>query len=434
MNENTSGQSGKNKPERAAYLFGWFYGWYVVAAIMLVLSIGSGLGFYNLSVYLRAFVSHGGFSVEATSMATACFFVASGIAGRGVGVLIERYDARLVITAGALLSAMTMFGASHVHELWQLYLFYALFGVGYSANTIIPCTTIIARWFSRRRSAALSIGSTGLSLGGIALTPMSTRMISTMGFDGAAPWLALIFVVGIIPVTWLVIRPSPLAYGIGPDGDPIARDDKGAPLPADGIDYRQATRSRFFILMTLTFVFAMTAQVGTIAHLFSLVSERTGSEDKGALALAIMAAASITGRLIGGRALVSMSSRAFVIGLLLAQASTLVCFAFAQSATALITTSLLFGFTVGNLLMMAPLLCAEAFGLKAYGEIFSLNQLYTVCGYASGPLLIGVLYGRSGGYGAAFICMALATLLAFVCIWMAGPVRALLQAQQGQQG
>ncbi len=411
---------------RAGYLNGWFYGWYVVGAIMLVLAVCSGLGFYNLSVYLKAFVSHGGFSVEATSMATACFFVASGIAGLGVGALIERYDVRLVMTAGALLSSVTMLGAGYVHELWQLYVFYALFGVGYAASALIPCTTLIARWFARRRSSALSIGSTGLSLGGILLTPVSAKMIASMGLAGAAPWLAVVFMVGVIPVTWIVIRPSPLDYGIGPDGDPIIRDDKGVPLPADGVSFDDAMRSRFFIFMTLTFILAMMAQVGTIAHLYNLVSGRTGSEDTGALALAVMAAASIVGRLIGGWGLAYISSRGFVVALILAQAFVLVLFSGAQSAFALVATSLLFGFTVGNMLMMAPLLCAEAFGLKAYGSIFSMNQLFMVSGVASGPLIMGVLYGQAGGYDTAFIAMALASVLALVCIWTAGPVRALL--------
>jgi MFS family permease len=91
--------------------------------------------------------------------------------------------------------------------------------------------------------------------------------------------------------------------------------------------------------------------------------------------------------------------------------------------------SLLFGFTVGNLLMMAPLLSAEAFGLKAYGRIFSMNQLFTVAGVASGPLIMGLLYGQAGGYGPAFLCMAVASVISFFCIWAAGPVRALLDGR-----
>lgn len=422
-------ESGGGATAQPGYLFGWFYGWFVVAAILVVLAVGSGLGFYNLSVYLKAFVSQGGFSVSVTSMATSCFFIASGVAGLGVGALIERYDVRWVISGGALICGGTMFAAAHVHELWQLYAFYAAFGVGYSACALLPCTTLIARWFARRRSQALSIGSTGLSLGGILLTPLSANLIAGLGLDGAAPWLALIMTFGVIPITWLVIRPSPLAYGIGPDGDEIKRDERGVPLSADGIDFEDAIRSRFFIFMTLTFIFAMMAQVAVIAHLFSLVSGRTGSEEVAALALAIMAAASVAGRLLGGWGLTYISSRGFVMGLILAQASILVLFALAVTQTQLFVVSLLFGFTVGNLLMMAPLLSAEAFGLKAYGRIFSLNQLCTVAGVASGPLIMGLLFVWADGYGAAFLCMAVGSLISFACIWAAGPVRALLDGR-----
>lgn len=52
---------------------GLFYGWYVVVAVLIIMTTTAGLGFYNLSVYLKAFVVQGGFSVSATSAATACF-------------------------------------------------------------------------------------------------------------------------------------------------------------------------------------------------------------------------------------------------------------------------------------------------------------------------------------------------------------------------
>ncbi len=409
---------------------GIFYGWYVVAAILAVLAVGSGLGFYNLSVYLKALVDHGGFSVASTSTATACFFVASGVAGLAVGALIERYDVRWVMTAGALICGGSMFAAAHVKTLWQLYAFYSVFGAGYSACALLPGTTLVARWFARRRSQALSIASTGLSLGGILLTPLSAKLIEQFGLAGAAPWLAMIFVFGIIPITWIVIRPSPLAFGYGPDGDPVMRDEKGIPLPADGIDFDVAIRSRFFILMTLTFIFGMMAQVGGIAHLFSLVAGRTGSDDAAALALAVMAGASVVGRLIGGWALSYISSRGFVIGLTIGQGVVLVLLAFAESTVSLVASSLLFGLTVGNLLMMAPLLSAEAFGLKAYGRIFSINQLCNVVGVAAGPVVMGQLYARAGGYHAAFLAMAVASGFALILICAAGPVRALLDRRQ----
>ncbi|MFN4230526.1 MFS transporter [Parvibaculum sp.] len=406
---------------------GLFYGWIVVGAVFVVMTVTAGLGFYNLSVYLKAFIAERGFSVSATSGATACFFVASGFAGLGVACLIERYDPRWVISAGALLSALATLGAGYVEELWQLYAFYILFGVGYAGAALIPGTTLVARWFVRRRSIALSVASTGLSFGGILLTPVAAAMIEEMGLGGASPWLASIFVLGVVPVSWLLIRPSPHALGLGPDGDPIIRDESGAPLPVDGIDFDNAIRSRFFVLTTIAFIFAMMAQVGVIAHLFRLVATRSESNDTAALAVAVMATASIVGRLLGGWGLAYMSSRLFVQALTLVQGAALVLYSLIDSSFALIATTILFGVTVGNLLMMQPLLIAEAFGLKAYGRIYSFNQLFMTLGVATGPAAIGFLYEWLGGYDVAFLVMAAASGLAFLLVILGGPVRALIE-------
>lgn len=408
---------------------GLFYGWYVVVAVLVIMTTTAGLGFYNLSVYLKAFVLQGGFSVSATSAATACFFLASGLAGLTVAALIERHDPRWVITGGALIAALAILGAGYVTELWQLYAFYVLFGVGYAGAALIPGTTLVARWFARQRSVALSYASTGLSLGGIVLTPVSALLIERMGLGGAAPWLALMFILGVIPVAWLLIRPSPQSIGLGPDGDPIVRDASGAPLPADGISFEDAVRSRFFIFLTTGYVFAMMAQVGVIAHQYSLVFSRTDDSNTARLAVAAMAAASIVGRLIGGQALRWIPSRGFVFGLTLAQGSALAFYAFAETTPALLATTIVFGLTVGNLLMMQPLMVAEAFGLKAYGRIYSLTQLFMTAGVATGPAAIGFLYEWLGGYEVAFLAMALASLLAFLLILAAGPVRALIDGK-----
>ena len=167
-----------------------FYGWYIVLAAFVVMTVSAGFGFYNLSVYLEAFVDERGFSVGYTSGATAAFFVSSGIAGLAVGWLIERYDPRWTIAVGAVLSGLVLSGAGLVNELWQLYLFYILFGVGYSACALLPCTTLVARWFEKKRSVALSVASTGLSLGGILLTPISAQLIEQLGLgrSGSLAW------------------------------------------------------------------------------------------------------------------------------------------------------------------------------------------------------------------------------------------------------
>ena len=67
---------------------------------------------------------------------------------------------------------------------------------------------------------------------------------------------------------------------------------------------------------------------------------------------------------------------------------------------------MLFGVTMGNSLMMHPLLLAERFGTRDYGRIYSTSQLVTVMGVAGCPPLIGLLYEASGGYALPFLAVA----------------------------
>lgn len=400
-----------------------FYGWYIVAAAFVVMTVSAGLGFYNLGVYLKAFVAERDFAVSVTSAATASFFISSGLTGLVVGAYIEKHDPRWSVLAGAVIASAAMFGVRWVEELWQLYAFHILFGAGYAACALLPCTTLVARWFNEKRSIALSYASTGLSVGGILLTPLSAKLIDIGGIGWAAQWLALIFFIGIVPVSLLVFRPSPASMGLRPDGAAVSRDEKGNALPeaaAEGADFGAAVRSRLFLFMVAAFVFAMMAQVGTIAHLFRLVATRTGSDDTASLAVALMAGSSIAGRLIGGQVLTRLPARPFVLALTLVQGSALVFYAFAQSEAALFAVALLFGTSVGNLLMMQPLIVAEAFGLKAYGRLFSWSQFAMTLGVASGPAMIGFIYEKAGGYQPAFLLMAAASLAAFFCLLAAG--------------
>ena len=54
----------------------------------------------------------------------------------------------------------------------------------------------------------------------------------------------------------------------------------------------------------------------------------------------------------------------------------------------------LFGATIGNILMLQPLLIAERFGVRDYPRIYSRAQLFGLVGTAGGPLLLGLVARR----------------------------------------
>ena len=397
-----------------------FRGWWVVAGVFVMLLVTAGLGFYGLAVYLRALTVEQGFSLSAVSGATAVFFLVSGLTGIPVAAYMSRHDPRPMIAVGALASGLSLGVLGRVDQVWQVYAVYALFGAGFSASSLVPGTTLVTRWFSRRRSVALSVASTGLSAGGVVLTPLVATMIERHGLSTVAPWLGLALFLGVAPATALLLRPAPESMGLLPDGDPAP--PPGSPVASLGTLAIEALRTRFFVAVTAAHLLAMMAQVGGIAHLFNLVAERADA-GLAKLALSLLAVSSLIGRLAGGWFVARTSMRGFALVLMVGQAASLAALALTDSRMALLGLTVAFGVTVGNLLMLHPLLLAERFGVRDYGRIYSRSQLVATLGVAAGPFAIGGLHDLVGGYGAAFTLAGLASLVAAGVLAASGPTR-----------
>jgi len=383
--------------------------------VFVITTTTSGLAFYNLSILLAAFVAERGFPVALASSATATFFIAAGIGGVIAGRLIERIDARIVIATSAVVGALALASLSLLRETWQLFLFHVVFGLAHGASGLVPVTTLVARWFNARRALAFSIASTGLSFGGILVAPVVALSIERMGLSGAAPYMGLAFFLGIVPVTILVLRPNPAAMGLAPDGATAAQLARSAPQPA--VSYAEAWRSRYFYAVSIAYLFLLGAQVGAIAHFYRLASVRDGVATA-ALALAVMATSSTVGRLAGGWLMLWVPTRGFALALMAMQAAALALLAFAADRTLILTGAVLFGVTMGNSLMMHPLLLAERFGTRDYGRIYSMSQLLTMIGVAGCPALIGVMYEASGDYELPFLAVCGLTLVGFLILSM----------------
>ena len=425
-----------------------YYGWKIVAAILFTLTFSSGLSFYNHSIYLNALAATPAFSVATASIAVSLFFFSGGLAGLLVARWVQNYDPRYCLTGGAVISAGALSALSYVTTVPQLYVVYCIFGMGFSASSLIPATTIVARWFKRRRAMALSIASTGLSLGGVILTPLCVLLVEKLSFQTAAPIMGLIYLVGVIPVSWIWLRPSPESMGLRIDGDAIddavdvtiddavgeesvpvrdatKRDESrlsgSAPIE-DGLSFREARATRFFWGIAPAYVFLLMAQVGGIAHQYGLARE-TLSESQTALAVAILPVMSIIGRLLGGWIVGKVAIKQFALFIMGLQIFALVMLASGAGVWGLCIGLALFGCTVGNLLMLQPLLIAEAFGLREYARIFSVANLMSSWGTAAGPAVMGYVFALNNEqYGGAYLFAAAAAALGLILFASGGPL------------
>ncbi len=395
-----------------------FPGTRVVSGCFIILAVSSGLGFYGLAVYLNAFRNERGWPVASISLATTVYFIIGGVSGLLVARVIARRDVRIPIVAGGILGGLSLAALGQVQERWQLYLVYAVFALGFSGAGLIPVTTVVARWYHVGRSVKLSVASTGLSAGGILLTPAAKWLIDDRGLAAATPILGVVWVIGIVPIAVWFVRPDPAALGWLPDGGRVQVD---VPLVAPtGTLFHEAMRSRFFIATTVAYVLVLGAQVGGIQQLVKLVEDRTDARTA-ALATIVLAGTSVCARLAGGRVVSRVPMTPFVAALAAAQALSLMLIAFADSKVGIFIAILLFGATVGNILMLQPLLMAERFGILDYPRIFSRAQFLSMVGTAGGPLLLGWLYDNAGGYDTSYLVAAACSFTGALVLASAGP-------------
>jgi len=395
-----------------------FDGWYVVASVFVLLMVNAGLGFYGLSVFLDAVTEEQGFGIGDASFAISIFFIVSAISGRVIAPIIQRRDLRIVVAAGAVIAAIGLLLIGQATSLLSLYVSYVVFAIGVGLSGLVPGTTLVTRWFEVKRSVALSVASTGLSVGGVTITLVASAIIDRKGMSGAAPWLALIYL-ATVAISLIALWPDPTARGQLPDGE---RPQDGIKTAATGASYEEAVASAFFRLVTVGFVLAMGAQVGGIAQLFKLGVERTGD---GRALVSAVALSSVVARLAGGLVAARVRLIAMTAVLSAVQGLALFWISGSNSRPLLIAATILFGCTIGNLLMLQPLVIADRFGVAHYPKIFSVCQLIvTGLGVAGGPYLLGWLRDVQS-YSLSYVvagCLSLAGAVVFFAAWRFAPV------------
>ena len=372
--------------------------WLVVFVIGWTFTVATGLGFYSLPVYLNVLVHSRGFALTTVSYAVSAFFLVSAVVNVPLGRLIRRIQPRWVMLGGSVLAGLSLFLLGRVEAVWELYLDFTIFGCGFSASSYLPGTAVIVGLFDRDRARALALALTGGSVGGVVVAPLLARIVDSRGLTATAPWLGLAYLIlGGLPV--LVFIRGHLAAA------PAAGAVAGAPAGgAAGVSYAVAVRSAAFVLVTVSFGVLMADQVGTQVQIVAIGSAM-GVGNAG-IAVAIMASATVVGRLIGAFALSRLPVIGFsaVMGVL--QGASFVVLALLSGLAGLVAGTVLFGITIGNLTVLIPLVVVELFGLIDYPRIYAVSQFGASVGTAAGPAVLAGLHSGFGSYRLPLLILA----------------------------
>jgi hypothetical protein len=215
-----------------------------------------------------------------------------------------------------------------------------------------------------------------------------------VGFPGAA---ALVGAAMAAALWWLSARffaPTPLAMGLAPDGD--APGAAGAPKPAAGpaaLPGDLLWRGAPFVTLAAAASLGLFAQVGLIAHLFSLLVPALGAQPAG-LAAGLATACAIAGRTGLGWLLPPDADRrrAAAANYALQFCGSLALLAAGGSDVPLLLLGVvLFGLGLGNATSLPPLIAQRDFAPADTARAVALVTACSQAAYAFAPAAFGAL-------------------------------------------
>lgn len=405
-----------------------FYGWYVAIACALLMFVGVGVGYYGLPIFLKPLKEEHGWTTTQVSWAPTIYFCIAGLTAAFIGPQVDRRGPVMFMVVGTIVNGISAAFIGLVDQLWQLYLVYFIFAVAFGMSSAIAVNAIMTRWFIQKRALAMSISSTGVSLGGVVLAPVAARLITSGGLELATPLLGALVIVVAMPVILLVISWEPGLMGLRPDGaaegvEAVAA--RGTTLASQNRSWSrgQALRTLGFWSIFIAFLLALIAQTGYVIHQVSFLEERLGSRNEAAFTLSVTALGSIVARLLVGVFADGVDKRLLTVVLFVVQGTAILMIIHTENIAATWALTLVFGLTIGNIYMMQSLLVGELFGMVSFGSIFGLISLAGQVGSGLGPIGVGFLHDQTGGYGVPFTVTALLTYVAAVAILFAKPTR-----------
>lgn len=396
-----------------------FYGWRVVWAAFAVAVFAWGVGFYGPSVFLHALHQGRGWPVSLISAAITCHFLLSAILVARLPALHLRFGLVAATRAGGVLAGLGVAAWAIVPSPWMLFPAALLSGAGWALTSGAAINAMVSPWFERRRPAALAMAFNGASVGGVLFAPLWAVLIAHLGFPlaAAAVGVAMIAVLWWIAGAYLRLTPADLGQQL--DGEPEAsRAAAGAPtlpLPRSQLPAGAAAwRDQRFLTLSLAFALGLFAQIGLVAHMFSLFAPALGAAGAGA-AISLATACAVLGRTGLGWLMPQHAERrvAAAINFAVQIAGCLALIASGGTSTPLLLLGcVLFGLGIGNLISLPPLIAQTEFPRADVGRVVALVTATNQAVFALAPVVLGVLRDATGWFGAPVVLAALAQTIA----------------------
>ncbi len=377
----------KHRPRRL------YYGWVIVWVMAATGAVSMAMGSLNFGLFIKPMGDDLGIGRAAFGWAHTARQGASSVTSPVVGILLDRFGARVMLPVAAMMTGFSMIGLANIGQSWQLVALFAVMGlVGMSGPGALVTSVPVLKWFVADRGKAIAFMSVGIPVGALLFVPLTQYLIDSVGWGKAWIMLAVLGMGVIVPLAAIFVRRQPEDMGLRPDGvtgqDPVLRErgaSRGAP---EEVSWSLYEAVRTATLWKLVVVFSsVSLATGTVA-LHRIADFMDKGLDPTLISFATALDAVCAGVTTFAFGLMVRHVPARTLGaagfLMLAAASIMTIYA--NNLPVMFASMALFGLGIGGMMFLQNFIWADYYGRESVGSIRGLvNPINLVVGGLGAP-------------------------------------------------
>ncbi|KKA08985.1 membrane protein [Pseudomonas ogarae] len=368
-----------------------FFGKTVLACTFILAMIGWGVGFYGPPIYMQAVMERTGWPIAQVSAAVTLHFLSGTIVIANLPRLYARFGIPTITLLGSIVLGIGVNIWAQANQLGVLYAGAVCSGIGWVTLGAAAVNTLIAPWYVKERPKALGKAYNGASLGGVIFSPLWVLLIERFGFTTAALVISVVAVLLIGVFAFLVFNKSPQSLGQHPDHadqpDPVPVSASATPWTT-----KQTLRSASFRTLAAGMSLGLFAQIGLIAHLYSILAGRMGAHDA-SFAMGLATASAMGGRYVAARLMIQGMNRRQLacLGYAVQMLGTLILLGLDLHPTVAWIAVVLIGSGIGNATSLPPLIAQTEFSREQTARVIALMIAISQATYAFAPAFFGLV-------------------------------------------
>jgi sugar phosphate permease len=406
------------------------YAWTVLGLCFFAILCAQGVRL-SFGAFVRPWEAAFGASRGEIALIGSLSFLVYGGSQPFVGRAVDRVGIRRTLAISTLVVAVGLALSAAAQAPWQLALTYGVIAsLGFGGASGVAASVAVTYWFTARRGLAFALVEAGFGAGQLLLVPTALLLVTTVGWRPTLLGGAVVLAAVVAPVLWRRLRDRPEDVGLEPIGGPLAEpapEDAaaGAGGPAAAVGLRGLARSRgFWSLAAPFFVCGITTTGFVDTHLIPLAQDRGIPAATAGLAVALLAAANVSGILASGPLADRVDNRLLLAALYGTRGVSFAVLALLVSGPALVGFAMLFGLVDFSVVAPTQSLAARYVDPRTAGLAFGCLNAVHQLGSAIGAWVPGVAFDRTGSYDSVLVvAVVVLAAAAITCLTLPRPGR-----------